>query len=61
MLGRSHRCVLAWAVGASYSADAVGADRELWPRLQGGIRQDMTDVNDGNLEVIVASPRRPSE
>lgn len=27
-------------------------------RLQGGIRlADMTDVNDGNLEVIVASPR----
>ena len=58
MLGRSHP--------VSISVD--GGEPRILPmrsvliancgRLQGGIRlADMTDVNDGNLEVIVASPR----
>ena len=58
MLGRSHPVHISVDGGEPRTLPMRSVLIANCGRLQGGIRlADMTDVNDGNLEVIVASPR----
>ena len=58
MLGRSHPVRISVDGGEPRTLPMRSVLIANCGRLQGGIRlADMTDVNDGNLEVIVASPR----